>query len=155
MASVHIIAIGVIRVLCRYRREIHVPGAMKLAALLILAVAIIATACGSGDEDPTPTPVPSSGGSDPLTVEELIGTTLTGDNIRIMGFLVIDSTRARLCSALFESFPPQCGGASVEIAGFEELGIDIEEAQGVRWTNNGVIFRGRWSNGLFTALGTG
>ena len=87
-----------------------------------------------------------------MSVSGLIGQTLLGDDVRVVGYIVINATGSQLCAVLLESFPPQCGGDSVEITGLEVLGLDLEEEQDVRWTDTPVVFRGRWSDEIFTAL---
>ena len=72
----------------------------------------------------------------------------------MVGFLVIDSAGSRWCTALAESFPPQCGGPSVEISGLDDLDVQFEEAQGVRWTDPAVVVKGRYADGSFAAQGS-
>lgn len=62
----------------------------------------------------------SNGGSEPLLVN---------------GALVVDPDgRVLLCDALAESFPPQCGGARLEVRGLDVDSLpDLQEGNGVRW----------------------
>ncbi|MGH2445852.1 MAG: hypothetical protein ACRDGD_07420 [Candidatus Limnocylindria bacterium] len=54
--------------------------------------------------------------------------------IRVAGSLFVDADgRALLCGAIAESFPPQCGGARLEVIGLELDTIELQEANGVRW----------------------
>jgi inhibitor of cysteine peptidase len=66
------------------------------------------------------------------------------DGITVSGFVVWDPNGAHLCEALAESFPPQCGGARVPITNPDELGLALEENQGVRWTDQRVDFTGNY-----------
>ena len=67
------------------------------------------------------------------------------------GNLFDDGTGVRLCEMLAESFPPQCGGARLEVAGFgfDQIGqlpdaesISVTSAQGVTWTDGYVSLLG-------------
>jgi len=42
---------------------------------------------------------------------------LDGKRIAIRGFLLIEPNGARLCALVLESYPPQCGGASIAVRG--------------------------------------
>ena len=117
-----------------------------LAALL--AAALTVAACGGGDADtPTATGLP-------LSVEGLIEAEPEGD-VPVVGFLVIDSNGSRFCSSLAESFPPQCGGPFVAISGLDDLDVQFEEAQGVRWTDPTVVVEGRYVDGTFAVQSSG
>ncbi len=109
----------------------------------------LAIACGSGDEQTMPTPTPPTGGSDPMVVQTLADRTEPASDLSVVGYVVVRNG-GRLCDVLLESFPPQCGPASVELAGYEDLDVEFTEAQGVRWTENKVAFRGRWKDSVFT-----
>ncbi len=91
--------------------------------------------------------MPAEGG---LTVSEALATDATG-TIAIQGFLLVDQSGARLCDALAESYPPQCGGASVPIVDYEEMvDVPLASAQGVTWTDTTVTFCGELVDGVFT-----
>lgn len=98
------------------------------------------------DEPLTPSPAVVDGG---LTVSEALATDAEGV-IAVQGFLLVADGTSLLCDALAESFPPQCGGASIEITGYEEaLGAPITSAQGVSWTEEHVAFVGEIVDGAF------
>ena len=143
----------------------------------VLALALLA-ACDDDDDDdndvtPTeepsasatnePTSEPTSGatgeptGGDPgtgagpgLSVSEALESPLD-DLLLVNGALVVVDGEARLCEALAESFPPQCGGASLLI-----VGIDLENFPGLTtegntsWTDQPTQLLGRVSNGTLT-----
>jgi predicted secreted protein len=90
--------------------------------------------------EPTGPPPRTSTATAGIDVGELVDGE-SGD-VAVRGFVIWDNTSARLCEVLLESYPPQCGGASVDIADPERLGVDLEEAQGVRWTSNVVTLVG-------------
>lgn len=63
------------------------------------------------------------------------------------GFLVDSGGEVRLCDALAESYPPQCGGDSLRVEG-ELPQVRWSEAQGVRWTDEQVLLRGEVEDGV-------
>jgi hypothetical protein len=69
------------------------------------------------------------------------------------GYLVDSGGVVRLCDALAESYPPQCGGDSLPVEG-RLTGIAWSEAQGVRWTDEQVVLRGEVEDGVLR-LGSG
>jgi len=107
----------------------------------------------SDDEEPvigTGGGVVSSGGmlvDGGLTVSEALTTDATG-TIAVQGFLVADASGARLCEALAESYPPQCGGASIPVVNYEEvLSVPFGSAEGVTWTDVSVSLLGEIIDG--------
>lgn len=85
-------------------------------ARAILTVVVVALAgCGGGTEAETVSRGPSGGVPIPgggLTVSEVIASDLEGP-LQVKGY-VIDG---RLCEAILESEPPQCGEPSLRIEG--------------------------------------
>lgn len=71
-------------------------------------------------------------------------------DIAVIGFVVWDTDVARLCENLLESAPPRCGGASIVLTDPEALDIDLDELQGVRWTNDRIVVTGRLEHGVLT-----
>ena len=64
--------------------------------------------------------------------------------------LVAADGSARLCDALRESFPPQCGGAAVTVTGIPEGFIDgLSPGGGLRWSDQPVQLIGRMREGTF------
>lgn len=105
----------------------------------------------SGSDDPPTTstatvPDPDPGGV--IDVTELFD----GEGPRdatVRGYLLWDTTSARLCEVLMESFPPQCGGLWVVIANPAALNVATEETQGVRWTDSFVELQGSFDGDRF------
>ncbi len=90
--------------------------------------------------------MPADGG---LTVSDALASDATGV-IAVRGFLVADQSGARLCEVLAESYPPQCGGASLPVSGYEEvLDVPTSTAQGVTWTDQPISLLGEIINGTF------
>jgi hypothetical protein len=83
-----------------------------------------------------------------LTVSEALATDATGV-IAVRGFLLDDGSGARLCEALAESYPPQCGVASIAVTGYEEMvDVPLVQAQGVTWTDQTVSLLGEIVDGV-------
>lgn len=124
--------------------------------LTVLALTLLA-ACSTSPGDapttddrssaPTSTAEPGVTADGVLVIEE--GATASGPGISVEdaleqmgggpvlvnGALFIDADGGvLLCDALAESFPPQCGGARLEVRGLDVAGQpDLQEADGVRW----------------------
>ncbi len=58
----------------------------------------------------------------------------------VKGFVVVTGDDWRLCSALAESFPPQCGGPSLAVQGAVDADFAVEGD--VRWTETEVSLLG-------------
>ena len=145
---------------------------LRRLAVVLATVAVIAAACGSGDDQPEGAPLapgvaadepadsppindgPAAAPNDPVTpgvpwspeLSMSVSDALSGDvsgAAAVKGFLVVDAGGARLCEVLAESYPPQCGGEALPITNYEEfLGVPVQEAQGVTWTDDVVSFVG-------------
>ena len=76
---------------------------------------------------------------------------LAGDTegvIAVSGFLFDDGSGPVLCEALAESFPPQCGGASVPVENYEEaVEVPLVSEQGVTWTDQSLVLFGEIVDG--------
>lgn len=67
------------------------------------------------------------------------------------GFLVHRDGVTRVCEMLAESFPPQCGGASLRVEGLDlDAMAGLETAEGVTWSNEALRLTGRLSGDLLT-----
>ncbi len=83
-----------------------------------------------------------------LTVSEALASDATGI-LAVQGFLLDDGTGARLCQALAESFPPQCGGASISVTNYEEvLDVPLQSEQSTTWTDEWVTLFGEIVDGV-------
>lgn len=69
----------------------------------------------------------------------------------LRGFLFADDGGARLCETLIESFPPQCGGASLPVGDFD-VGVPLSSEAGVSWTDQVVYLEGEIIGGVFQPL---
>jgi hypothetical protein len=101
---------------------------MNRSIIAVAFVLVTAAGCGGGD-------AASRGeNSSPLSVTDALRARPSGI-IEVRGDVVAHPDgSARLCEGLAGSFPPQCGGQSIEVAG---LDLDILEsadsANGVTW----------------------
>ena len=70
----------------------------------------------------------------------------------VTGFLVATGDVVRLCATLAESFPPQCGEASIEVQGLDLSTIpEIETESDVSWTDEPVTLTGVIESGVLEA----
>ncbi|MCP3999107.1 MAG: hypothetical protein GY722_29190 [bacterium] len=66
----------------------------------------------------------------------------------VTGFLVDVAGESRLCEALAESFPPQCGGASITMTSLDQIDPDELKTEGdVTWTDYQVTVFGEMVDG--------
>ncbi len=57
--------------------------------------------------------------------------------IRVTGALFVDGDgTVLLCSAIAESFPPQCAGDRIEILGLDLAGVELDTADDVSWAES-------------------
>ncbi len=97
--------------------------------------------------EPTEPPPPG------VPIATAAGTPIDGGFV-ITGFYVSDGNGVRLCEALAESYPPQCGGASIPFdntAG-ADLGV-LSVEQGVTWSEQPILVEGSVVDGVFVASG--
>jgi len=98
------------------------------------------------DDDPPATATATAG---VIEVADLVSGSPV-DSVTVAGFVVLDASGSRLCEALAESFPPQCGGSSVTIANPDQLDVELDTEQGVRWTNTRVTLTGSFDGDSLT-----
>ncbi len=87
-------------------------------------------------------------GDTPVTV----GALFDGEgarSTRLLGSVLWDNTSARVCSALMESFPPQCGAPWIVIANPEGLRVELSSEQTVKWTDAPVVLDGTFDGSRF------
>jgi hypothetical protein len=111
-----------------------------LLSLVVLALAGCGEDDGGGSAPEPPPPaagVPIPGGG--LSVQEAIESDLDGP-LMVKGFVVQTGDEVRLCSALAESFPPQCGGPWLAVEG--AVDAEFTEEGDVRWTETEVSLLG-------------
>jgi hypothetical protein len=121
-----------------------------LALIATLAAAAAPAGCG-GDADPvgdaaggSPGATQSSGlaAGPAISIDEALASG-SDEMLLVAGNLLAQGAEVRLCSALAESFPPQCGGASLHVAGLDLDEVDGLLAEGdVRWTDRPIELLG-------------
>ncbi len=131
------------------RTAVRTRLSLALSILLILAACAPATPGGGSDDPATGTPGASGGGAGAnadgtLTITDdvvddpavQVRDALAADGpVRVSGSLFVDADGAvLLCAAMAESFPPQCGGERLEVIGLDLDDLDLEGANGVRWS---------------------
>ena len=98
-----------------------IRGAVLVAVLTLILVGCAGTGAASPSSPPAsdpavdlPTAVPTT-----LSFDDLAGDlpSRAGQAVTTTAYLFIDGDQAQLCGALLESYPPQCGGASVRLLG--------------------------------------
>jgi hypothetical protein len=113
-----------------------------------VAAALALVGCGGGDgtDDaggPPSVPQTSGLGAGPgISIEEALAAD-TDEMLLVNGNLLAQGDDVRLCYALAESFPPQCGGPSLAVEG-----LNLEEVDGlitegdVSWTDRPIQLLG-------------
>lgn len=86
-----------------------------------------------------------------VSVTELLAAGSIDGPFVVTGFLFVDAEgNAVLCEAIAESYPPQCGGQSIDIAGEIPAEADLTTDQGVTWSDNPVELEGTFDGTAFT-----
>lgn len=117
-------------------------GHTRSRALAFAVAAVLGlTVLGCGDDDPE-------------TITTLSEASEGTGAAELEGFVVERDGVAKLCEALLESFPPQCGEPSVVIANVGELDAEFTTEQNVRWTDLPVSAVGTVEGGVLTLQGT-
>jgi hypothetical protein len=121
---------------------------MKTCTLLatLLAAAVLA-GCGGDDaaDDTAGSSVPQTSGiaaGPALSIDDVLAAD-SDEPLLVAGNLLALGDEVRLCSALAESFPPQCAGASLHVDGLDLAEVDGLITEGdVSWTDRPVELLG-------------
>ena len=124
---------------------------MRTVAVALFS--ILLTACGAAGDIPSasaggqpgePVLVIADGGiSEPgMSVAEALGHRATDDLVTVSGALFVDPDgTVRLCDAIAESFPPQCGGERIVVQGLDLDAIANLQTEGdVSWAEGVTLF---------------
>ena len=110
-----------------------------------------------GSDVPDGLPLDDSGGGDgalPAVETALADAAGSTGLISVRGFYVDSGDGPRLCEALAESVPPQCGGASIRLA--DETAVDPESIRtegGTSWSDDVVLVIGEVDDGVLVPAG--
>ncbi len=96
--------------------------------VLLGALVLALSACGSTEDD--------SGSSSPSAAAT------GGATFEFTGYLVRSQGETHICEMLAESHPPQCGGNRYRVVGLDFAGAQLEEAQGVSWSEGPITLEG-------------
>lgn len=115
-----------------------------LTILLLLAACAgtAATSAPPNGSDPVLVIADGDGGAAGMSVADALGHQATDDLVAVRGALFVDADgTVRLCDAIAESFPPQCGGERIEVQGVDLATIEgIQEESGVQWAESVTLF---------------
>ena len=106
---------------------------MRTISLFAAVLAALTLAGCGGDDEP-------AGGGDPaeISVEEAVDH--EGPAV-VTGSLLANGDDVKLCAALAESFPPQCGGARIVVQGLDLDAIANLQTEGdVSWAEGVTLF---------------
>ena len=105
---------------------------------------MLSAACGGGDDGAAGT------GTTAISIDEALASD-SDEPVLVSGNLLAALDEVRLCEALVESFPPQCGGASLAVLGLDLDAIDGLLTEGdVGWTDRPIQLLGVVSDGTLT-----
>jgi hypothetical protein len=117
---------------------------------VVLAGALGTAACG--DDGGGGSVASTSIIAAPITVEQLVARS-ADTPIAVQGFLHASDGVVRLCAAILESYPPQCGQPSVELIGLDmEALAGVTTAEGVSWKEGVVLTVQRREDARFDVL---
>ena len=116
-----------------------------------VAVVLAVTGCGASDEERPPA---ASAAGPGLTVSEALESNDEGP-LLVRGSLYARGGETRLCEALAESYPPQCGGASIPVRGLTVSEVEgVQSAEGVSWTEMEIKVLGEIEDGTLVVSDT-
>ncbi|MBD0349429.1 MAG: hypothetical protein ICV59_09780 [Thermoleophilia bacterium] len=122
-------------------------------ALVLLVLAAGLAGCAGDDSDRATTAPPAGSAVGPgLSVAQAKASTVAGPML-VRGALLVDADRTRLCEALLESSPPQCGEPSLEVRALDLSQLALERGGDVRWAEE-VKLLGTIEGGVLTVTPT-
>lgn len=140
------------------------PPWRRYGVLVIAVTALTLAACGDDNgagngtppEGPLPpvTSGPVSAVGPGISIAEAIAFG-PAEPLLVNGFIVATQDQVRFCSALFESYPPQCGGDSLRVEGLDLATIEgLTTAEGVTWSDQPIQLLGSVQDGVITVSAT-
>jgi hypothetical protein len=125
----------------------------------VLAATLALVACGGSEPGTSPAPGEPPAPPVELTIEEALASP-PDSLVTVTGFVIASEGQpVRLCSALLESYPPQCGEPSLVVEG-----LDLESVPGITrpddpqyahtaWTDAQVPLTGEIADGVLAIPG--
>jgi hypothetical protein len=128
-----------------------------LALIATLAAAGALAGCGGDDvaaddaaSGPTVPQASGLGAGPGISIDDALASD-SDEMLLVNGNLLAQDGEVRLCSALAESFPPQCGGASLVVEGLKLEQVDgLVGEGGVSWTDRPIQLLGVVGDGTMT-----
>ena len=153
-----VVSVAVIASSCAVSEERSGPGADRIPEILVACAedqpdcqdTLTTGDLPTGGNDPIAPSTEPDGGSvsdgmvadDGLSVAEAIAYR-GAEPVAVHGYVVRTSETAQLCEVLAESFPPQCGGASLALVNADAIdNLPLLEEGDVQWSSNSVILIG-------------
>jgi hypothetical protein len=123
---------------------------MKTFICIALVLAVVTLpACGGDDDEPSDDTSGIAAGPG-ISIDDALASD-SDEPLLVNGNLLAEGDDVRLCSALAESFPPQCGGASLVVEGLKLEEVDGLVTEGdVSWTDRPIQLLGVVSDGTLT-----
>ena len=116
------------------------PGLTGMKTFALIATLLTAAAlagCGGDDDSSDASP---GGTTTPAFIADVSG---SAEPQLVSGNLLVQGGEARLCSALAESFPPQCGGPSLLVDGLDLDSVaDLTTEGDVSWSDRPIVLEG-------------
>jgi hypothetical protein len=114
---------------------------MRFVLLGLLTVSL--AACGGDPDSAAP-------GNSAITVRQALAAK-PNEPVSVRGALIVSGGTARLCYAILESYPPQCGGPSLVVKGLDLDTVgELTSANGVTWSDREVRLSGTVADGTLT-----
>lgn len=107
-----------------------------VAALVTALLTAAAAGCGSSDA--------AAPSGQPVSVE---AARVLDGSVDVEGYLIAGA-EVELCDMILESYPPQCGGATLVVEGADLDALTTSEAAGVRWSDDPVTLSGTVDDGV-------
>ena len=129
--------------------------AILLPCLLLLAACTNSTTDGATIQPGLPPAGEFASAVGPgLTVREALDSTLD-QFLLVNGFLVAGKDDVYLCALLAESFPAQCGGDRLRVAGLDlDAMTGLVTEAGVAWSPSSIQLLGTVAGGVITVSST-
>jgi hypothetical protein len=131
----------------------------------MVALVVVVGACGSDDDGgaattaapTTAAPTSTTAGTDtnrPMSIDAALEVP-DGAQVSVVGPMIAAGDDVRLCGAVMESYPPQCGEPSLPLDGLDldaviGLSRPDPEFSGVVWTDYPLVVYGTMQGGILT-----